>query len=674
MEGEQDGREPRGPRVPGELVILGRLFLAGLAVFPLARTAILLAYSDRFAGVDAGTIASAFTVGARVDSSFLALMLVPVWLLCFLPFWNWTTSRVARGVIASWVGLCSFVVVFGSIADVVHYGEVDARLDAGIVDDLLQFGILFDYLLKDPTVAVLLVAVVAVAVFGARKFAGVAKRWSEHAAKGRMRVVVALAILGGMYFAGRLPGSANMWWGAAYFSQDYVANQLAVNGVYNLTLAVASDLGDDTAMDARLAAMPTDEAIVVMREQLSSPRVEWADDPTSPLWRRTDTGAPPRDLNVVLVLMESFEARRIESLGGQTGLTPCFDELAAGGVLFTRQFAVGTRSNRALSGVFASLPGLPGMSVLRNARLQHGLFTVARALEPRGYTSVVAQACSAHFDNLRWFALSNGFDTVWGREDYVDPLFHTSWGVSDEDVFREALDRFGELAEQDAPFFGTVMTQSNHRPYTFPEGRVERVPGKSQRALINSAVKYADWALGDFMDKARKEPWFDETVFVFVADHGKDRAPVGGPDLESFRIPLLLYAPKLLPPRRIDDACSQLDVAPTILGLIGGTHEHCLLGRDLLAPEPPRRAAMVLGDYLLWHEDDLLLACAPGGSRKLYRFEDKIPTELPDADAYRARADEFERKLMALARVGFSLPRDGRYRRPRAEGDSSSNR
>lgn len=175
------------------------------------------------------------------------------------------------------------------------------------------------------------------------------------------------------------------------------------------------------------------------------------------------------------------------------------------------------------------------------------------------------------------FFSGNGYKIV-DRADFAkdEITFANIWGVCDEDLFRKTIREAGTSYAAGKPFFSMVMTTSNHRPFTYPEGRID-IPSKSGR---DGGVKYADYAIGRFIAEASREPWFKDTIFVFIADHcagssGKTDIPV-----KRYEIPLLVHSPQHIKPARMERLMSQIDVAPTILGLMNMSYDSDFMGRD----------------------------------------------------------------------------------------------
>ncbi|MGQ0697628.1 MAG: LTA synthase family protein [Panacagrimonas sp.] len=282
-------------------------------------------------------------------------------------------------------------------------------------------------------------------------------------------------------------------------------------------------------------------------------------------------------LNVVMLVEESLGAEFVGAYGSTRGLTPEFDALAKEGMLFTRAFATGTRTVRGLEALTASLPPIPSESIVKR-KGNKDIATLGKVMNGMGYQSSFLYGGHGAFDNMNPYFSGNGF-AISDRAQIEHPTFGNAWGVSDEDLLEHALGYFDTAASKGKPFFSVIMSSSNHKPFTFPEG----VPGVKPRGGGRRAgVLYADHAIGQFIRGARTRPWFGDTLFIIVADHdarvyGKANVP-----LNTYEIPLLFYAPGHIKPQRIDTPTSQIDVGPTALGLLGLAYQAPFFGQDVL--------------------------------------------------------------------------------------------
>ncbi|HEY9035613.1 MAG TPA: LTA synthase family protein [Pseudomonadales bacterium] len=284
-----------------------------------------------------------------------------------------------------------------------------------------------------------------------------------------------------------------------------------------------------------------------------------------------------KSLNVVLVVIESLSAKYVGYHGNTEGITPYMDALAQESLVFDNLYATGTRTVRGLEAISLAIPPTPGQSIVRRPGNQ-GLFNIATPFLDRGYDTTFFYGGHGYFDNMNAFFAGNGFNTL-DRTNIPDDevTFSNAWGVADEDIYTQVIQRADRDWHDGKAFFSFVMTTSNHRPYTYPDERIDIPSGDGRRG----AVKYTDWAIGDFMARVRSKPWFDNTLFIFVADHcagvaGKTALPV-----KDFHIPMMIYAPAHIPAGHESSLVTQLDIAPTLMGLLNFRYRSWYFGRDV---------------------------------------------------------------------------------------------
>ncbi len=306
--------------------------------------------------------------------------------------------------------------------------------------------------------------------------------------------------------------------------------------------------------------------------------------------RKIAARLPEKNVNVILVTIESLSAEFVGRFGNTEGLTPELDKLAGQGLLFRKMYATGTRTVRGLEALTVGTPPTPGQSIVRRPE-SNGLVTLGGHLKDKGWTPYWIYGGYGFFDNMNDYYKGNRF-TVVDRSD-VDAsgitIHHENiWGIADEDLYSLAMENFDREHEKGHRFFAQIMTTSNHRPYTFPENRID-LPQKKRE----SAIKYTDWAIGDFVRRAAKKPWFDNTLFIFISDHTSKAA--GRTDLppERYHIPMIWYAPKLVEPGVMDRLMSQIDVGPTLMGWLGQDYSSRFFGYDIFNLEPGRERAFI---------------------------------------------------------------------------------
>jgi phosphoglycerol transferase MdoB-like AlkP superfamily enzyme len=264
-------------------------------------------------------------------------------------------------------------------------------------------------------------------------------------------------------------------------------------------------------------------------------------------------------------------------------------------LVFDRLYATGTRTDRGMEALTLSVPPTPGRSLVKRPNNEH-LFTLGSVFRSKGYATAFIYGGFGYFDNMNHFFGENGYRVV-DRTKVAksDVTFANVWGACDEDLFRWAVREADRDYATNTPFFHFVMTTSNHRPYTYPEGRINLPSKTSGRA---GGVKYTDYAIGEFLRQASEKPWFKNTIFVIVADHcassaGKSELPV-----QNYHIPMLIYAPGgQVSPGVVNTLASQVDYAPTLLGLLKWTYASRFIGSDVLRPGTAPAARALVGNY-----------------------------------------------------------------------------
>lgn len=414
---------------------------------------------------------------------------------------------------------------------------------------------------------------------------------------------------------------------------DAQAVQLAGNGPWEFFHAFRRNEIDYHQF---YATVPIEQAYRTLRAEFEhGAQARFTGNADLPIERDIVPSGPVKPLNVVMISVESLSADFLGVFGNRNGLTPNLDRLAGEGLLFTRLYATGTRTVRGLEALSLSIPPTPGHSIVKRPKNEN-LFTLGRVFGDKGYESLYIYGGYGYFDNMNHFFGSNGY-TVVDRTAIAkeDIHYENIWGVADEDLFTLSLRELDRRHAAGRRFFAQVMTTSNHRPYTYPSDRID-IPSGTGR---DGAVKYTDWAIGDFIRRAREHAWFDDTVFVIVADHcassrGKTDLP-----LDRFHIPMIVYAPKHLQPRRIETIASQIDVPPTILGLLNVPYRSRFFGQVILADGPVQERALLANYQTVgYYEDGVIVSLRP--RRSVVATDAATNAVLPDSPRVRALREE----------------------------------
>ena len=374
------------------------------------------------------------------------------------------------------------------------------------------------------------------------------------------------------------------------YSDEVLKNELASNGPYQFFAAFRNNELDYPQF---YKTLPTDVVARQMRTELSEPNARFIGQDPLDIRRAITNPGTPRKPNIVLVTIESFSAKYMGSNGDERNLTPNLDALRKQSLYFNNFYATGTRTDRGLEAITLAIPPTPGRSIVKRIGRESGFASLGQQLTAVGYDSVFVYGGRGYFDNMNAFFSGNGYRVVdQSSVPESEISFKNAWGMADEDLYKQTL----KLADTDyakqQPFLLQLMTTSNHRPYTYPDGRIDIKSGNGR----DGAVKYTDHAIGQFLEAARQKPWFDNTIFIFVADHTAGSAGKEDLPITNYQIPLFIYAPKLIDPRESAQLASQIDLAPTLLGLLNLSYESTFFGRNLLQenPLPPR---VVVGNY-----------------------------------------------------------------------------
>ncbi|MBF0212007.1 MAG: sulfatase-like hydrolase/transferase [Magnetococcales bacterium] len=403
----------------------------------------------------------------------------------------------------------------------------------------------------------------------------------------------------------------------ADISHNRFHNELAKNGLYSLFSAFIHN-----ELEYSLFYLQRDEAQAAarVRELLLAEPGSKPIPPQNPadIARTVTHPGPEKRLNVIQLTIESFSADFMGFFGNPEGLTPHLDRLAKESLTFTQLYATGNRTDRGMESLVLSVPPTPGRSKVKRPN-NEGLFSSGELFRRRGYDTRFIYGGYGYFDNMNYFFGHNGFEVVDRTQLKKEEITQENiWGVADEDLFRRTIREADQAHAAGKPFYYFVMTTTNHRPFTYPDGRID-IPSPGGRS---GAVKYTDWAVGHFLAEAKKHPWFDDTLFVITADHcagsaGKTELPVS-----RYHIPLMIHAPRHLQPRLEEGLTSQIDITPTVLGLLGWSYDSRFFGQDVLRTPPEARRAFI-GTYqkLGMITGDRLTILSPQQQSSHYRFE-----------------------------------------------------
>jgi phosphoglycerol transferase MdoB-like AlkP superfamily enzyme len=581
----------------GRLYLLGVVWLA-YVLSSLTTRLVLSALSQHAGLVTWAMLPRSFAMGMLLDAVTGLYLCGGFALYLWLAPRRVLTSRVGRGIVYAGFVLSIAGFVYLIAAEYFFFDEFNARFNYTAVEYLIYPTEVFENIRESYPVgqAFFVAALVGLgATWLLRK--GISRAFDDTSSFTQRTLHIAvLAILVGLSLEGLALQNAQ---GA---NTNRISGELAENGVYAFFSALKNANID---YDRYYATLSDSDAATHLRSlvQQSNTRFLPPSDSGHPLARQVDNSdlGPPRKLHVIVLLQESLGSEFVGSLGGRA-LTPNVDRIAKEGVSFTHLYASGTRTVRGMEALTTSLAPVPPEAVVKRSH-NEGLFNLSTVARRAGYAPTFIYGGYGTFDNMNAFFGGNGWRVV-DRVDMPKPRFSNIWGIADEELMDNALDVFDKQVASGEKIFSVVMSTSNHKPFTFPEG----IPGvQAKGGGRDAGVQYADYAIGKFFDKLKTRPWYRDTVLVVTGDHGArvyGRAQIPVP---TYSVPFIVHAPAYLSAQRVDTLASQIDIGPTLLGMLHLSYESRLPGRDILRMKPDdgyavfnhnRNIAMMRGDQL----------------------------------------------------------------------------
>ena len=574
------------------------LFILFLLPATLVRLALYLSYHEDFSSLSALQVLASFLVGLRFDFSMAVLVIGIPLLLMLLPF-RWSHHVFWQRLWGWYVYLALLTFVFMMVIDAVYFGYVHRHVGAEINTLSADMDSMVNIALNQYRGALLLF--ISGTLLGAWLWRGVLapvpappkRPWLRLAALPTIFIIMLVAGRGGV--SGK-PISV----GEAFFSDSLAQGYLALNGAFAMSRALIE------VPPPLKIFMPQERAITLTQHYLAGNQSVFSNK-DYPLFQRARTVASKPKPNVVVLMLESWGALHIDAMRQQMGLpalgvTPNFDALAKQGRLYTKFYANGQRSIQGAAAILASQPTFPNMPFLGEGMEQNRQSFMGEIARAQGYETFFLQ--SSDHGSLRFDAVAAraGFSTYRGAQEI--PNLHekqkaaSTWGTWDHNTFQEANRLFATAKK---PFLGFIFTSTTHVPWLIPDERWHKYTGTTDRDAFLNTLLYADWALGQFIEAAKKSGYFDNTIFVITADHANEFVEHVEYTPNLFHIPLLIVGPGIK--SGIDERLgSQFDMLPTIIDAGGWASPYAGLGRSLLdeTRKDARASLSVRGDVLDW--------------------------------------------------------------------------
>jgi len=519
-----------------------------------------------------GQLVHVLAVGFWLDVVTASFVLLPAAIYLLLLPGHKQCSRFDRRFDAGLRLVYSFMLLFDSVAEHLFWSEFTTRFNFIAVDYLIYTQEVIGNIKESYPIGWLIAAIALLAVLLARASYVFFPLVVRHVPL-RMR----FASMGGM-----LAACAVLYVLAsneqAVITDNAEATEVAQNGIYNLFYAAVNN---EISYD-RFYATEKDESVYKnARALLWEADEDFVHDDGHDLTRLIQMPGAEKHKNVMLVVMESMSADYMGAFGSDAKITPNLDRFAKEGLFFSNLYATGTRTVRGLEALTLSIPPTPGQSIVRRPG-NEGLFSLGYIFQDRGYDTSFIYGGYGYFDNMNAFFAGNGFKVI-DRNSMTSEETHFAniWGICDEDMFSRAVREGDASYKNGKPFMQLIMTTSNHRPYTYPDGRID-IESHTGRL---GGVKYADYSVGKLVEEASSKPWFKDTVFIFVADHTAGAGSKAELDPVKYHIPMIFYAPGFVKPQRFETVASQIDMAPILLGMLNFSYYTKFYGEDLLHDE-----------------------------------------------------------------------------------------
>ncbi|EMJ98642.1 MULTISPECIES: LTA synthase family protein [unclassified Leptospira] len=638
-------------RLPANLRIILFYSFCFLILLTAFRFVLLFIYFPKLGNSSISEVINSFLIGIRFDLCVISIVIGISWILSSFHYPNrWKYYRYVWGILP----IPLFLWMTGHlIGDTIYFGEADKHLGyEGFVflgKDLL---ILIEAGIKNDTLKVVLGLLgiftgLPALIYLFVKYNGY--QYSPENKYGELAQIPISIILVLLLFRGGVqPRPLRST--EAIHSENPFLNQLPLNGVFTTIM----DLKSKSILPE--LQMSKEESIRIVRKEIDYAGAKFI-DPEYPLLRETSETRKETPPNIVLILLESWTGKFLKPNGdgivGGKELAPYFNSLSQKGRYFPNFFATGGRTVNGLMSVLTGIPDRPGITVVRTHQVLGNFGGLGSLLKTVGYSTYFVHGGDVGFDNMSFLFPHWGFDTIIGKEEIEKTGKYRSgaWGFYDGDVLEEL---HTTISNAKPPFVAVSLTLTTHYPYQVPETSRHRYPETMKDSDYFNTYSYSDESIGRFMEKAEKSPYFQNTIFIFVADHTHHR------DLNPFEdrnIPLLIYSPKYIKPGLDPKISSQLDVIPTILGLVGKKVKFSSFGRDLLSNSPQPKTSgsyFAFSSVIGWIENEYALYRSTEGElREAYPMP--WSESKSKCASIKETCDEYERKAKAFLNLSYEL-------------------
>lgn len=599
---------------------LFKVYLLFVALFLIGRFFFYLLYFERFNDISLSESLLTFIYGLRMDTIVICIILIiPTIFLAITP-------KIFSNFISKFLNIyiLFFVVIalFIECASFPFFAQYDLRPNYLFIEYLEYPQEVTSLLFKDykfEFIAVFILIIATIKIYSKSKFINFEQVFKQNYIS---RILILAPILLVLFLGIRSSlGHRPVNVSDALYSTNRVINEITKNSLHSLGYAYYSNKKAENNI-SKYGKIDIKEAYKVASLAIG---IDYKDE-KKPFYREVKSKlTSKKQKNLVIFIQESMGAQFTGFIGKQN-FTPNLDNLAQDYLSFTNLYSNGTRSVRGLAALTSGTLPINGVEVIKRNKSQEDYFTVASLLKPYGYKSSFIYGGEARFDNMKGWYLGNGFDEVIEQKDFKNPIFTSTWGVSDEDLVIKANEKFKSYYENNEKFVSVMFSSSNHMPFELPDGKIEfekNIPKTS----VENAIKYADFAIGKFFELAKKEDYFKDTVFVVIADHnvrvyGDQIVPI-----DMFQIPAVIVSSDI-PHQIFTNLTSQSDVLATALDLIGIDLSYPILGNSIFKDNKKNINLMIFDEIYAYRKEDKVAILVPNMPIKTYLYKDKKLIEI----------------------------------------------
>jgi len=540
---------------------------------------------------------------------------------------KWIGSWADKVLVWFFTGLTVFILVFSFFAEITFWEEFRTRFNFIAVDYLIYTHEVAANINESYPLPLLIAGVLATTaciLFIFYRQGAFAQTFSAKATLKYRGAVLGGVLLTVLLFSLFVTNSQAEW------SANRYNSEISRSGIYSFFAAFRNNRMD---YDEFYTSVADREAFGIIREKLKADNSEYTSEGFSIHRKITDSLHSAENKNVVFILVESLSGSFMKEFGNKENITPFLDSLAQQSIFFENLYATGTRTVRGMEAVTLCIPPTPGQSIVKRPE-NSNLYTVNSVFRSRGYDSNFFYGGDGYFDNMNAYFGGNGFniydrgrgsvlsDDIKATRNNIgddEVTFENAWGICDEDIFNKMLGVADRQYASGKPFFNFVMTTSNHRPYTYPSGKID-IPSGTGRA---GAVKYTDLALRELFEKAKTRPWYKNTVFVIVADHCASSAGKDEIDVANYHIPAFIVNLPEGKNSKIKKLCSQIDLFPTLFSLMHWSYDSDFFGRDATDNGFEERALMGTYRKLTLMKQDKVMILSDQKKQAFYSWNNK---------------------------------------------------